>query len=66
MIHSLNEISARYLWGEGWLGGRYGQMAIGKARNTIYRNGPGPSFLPILQKLHHHTEFLRSYQEWAV
>lgn len=50
----------------GGVGGRYGQIAIGKARNTIYCNGQSPGFLPILQKLHHHVEFLRSYQEWPV
>ena len=33
--------------------GRGGQMATGKARNTVCSNGPDPRFLSILQNLRH-------------
>ena len=32
--------------------GRYRQMAVGRARNTVHPKGPGPGLLPILQKLY--------------
>ena len=36
--------------------GRGGQMATGKARNTVCSNGPDPRFLSILQNLRHDME----------